>query len=271
MLGDNAYTTGTDLQYTEALFDVYRDILRNTVLWPVPGNHEFGASDSPSQSGPYYDAFTLPTAGEAGGAGSGTEAYYAFDYGNVHFVCLDSYDSDTNPAGAMMTWLSNDLAANDQPWIVAFFHHPPYTKGSHDSDSEGGLIDMRTDALPILEQHGVDLVLSGHSHAYERSMYLHGHYGASGSLTPAMVLDSGDGKVGGDGAYVRAPASSDGAVYVVAGSSGQTSGGALNHPAMYLSLNELGSLVVDVDGATLTATFVDDVGQSLDTFTIDKN
>jgi hypothetical protein len=102
-------------------------------------------------------------------------------------------------------------------------------------------------------------------------MYLHGHYGSSGTLTPAMILDSGDGTIGGDGAYVRAPASTDGAVYVVAGSSGQASGGSLNHPAMYISLNELGSLVLDVDGAALTATFVDDAGQSLDAFTIDKN
>jgi len=93
MLGDNAYDDGTDAQYTAAVFDVYPDILRDTPLWPVPGNHEFGASDSPTQTGPYYEAFTLPTQGEAGGLPSGTEAYYSFDYGNIHFVALDSQDT----------------------------------------------------------------------------------------------------------------------------------------------------------------------------------
>ena len=44
--------------------------------------------------GSYYDSFTLPTGGEAGGLASGTEAYYSFDYANVHFVCLDSQDTD---------------------------------------------------------------------------------------------------------------------------------------------------------------------------------
>ena len=93
----------------------------------------------------------------------------------------------------MMTWLTNDLAANDKEWVIAFWHHPPYTKGSHDSDTEGRLIDMRENALPILESYGVDLVLSGHSHSYERSHLLDGHYGTSDTLTGAMILDNGGG------------------------------------------------------------------------------
>ncbi len=270
MLGDNAYDDGTDAEYQEAVFDVYGAVLRNSVVWSTLGNHDGHSADSGAQSGPYYDIFTLPRQAEAGGVASGTEAYYAFDYGDIHFVCLDSYDSDRDPTGPMLTWLANDLAANAQPWTIAFWHHPPYSKGSHDSDSEGALVDMRENALPILEAHGVDLVLGGHSHAYERSMYLNGHYDDSSTLTPSMILDSGDGQVGGDGAYTRAAGSTDGAVYVVAGSSGQTSGGSLDHPAMFISLNELGSLVLDVDGSTLDATFLDDAGAVRDTFTISK-
>ncbi len=74
---------------------------------------------------------------------------------------LDSYDSDRTPGGNMLQWLESDLVLNDKPWLIAIWHHPPYTKGSHNSDTEGGLIDMRQNALPILEAWGVDLVLTG--------------------------------------------------------------------------------------------------------------
>jgi hypothetical protein len=46
----------------------------------------------------------------------------------------------------MMTWLQNDLAATNKAWIIAFWHHPPYTKGSHNSDTETQLIEMRQNA-----------------------------------------------------------------------------------------------------------------------------
>src|SRR5688572_25498648 len=100
----------------------------------------------------------------------------------------------------MLTWLENDLAATVQPWIIAFWHHPPYTKGSHNSDTESDLIQMRQNALPILENYGVDLVLSGHSHSYERSYFIDGHYGLSGTFSSMHQIDSGDGRVSGDGA-----------------------------------------------------------------------
>jgi len=271
MLGDNAYNDGTDEEYQRAVFEMYPDTLRNAVLWPTLGNHDGHSAESATQTGPYYDIFTLPTSAEAGGVPSGTEAYYAFDYANVHFVCLDSYDSNADPDGAMMTWMENDLAATAQPWVVAFWHHPPYTKGSHDSDSEGRLVDMREFALPILEAYGVDLVLSGHSHSYERSMLLAGHYGTSDTLTGAMKVDSGDGREDGDGAYSKPGSTAEGAVYLVAGSSGKTSSAALDHPAMYISLLELGSVVLDVDDARLDATFLDDSGSVQDSFTIRKD
>src|SRR5437762_1050819 len=276
MLGDNAYSDGTDSEYQTAVFDAtdgYPTMLRKSVVWPTFGNHDSHSADSSSQSGPYYDIFTLPKSGEAGGVASGTEAYYSFNYANIHFVCLDSSDSDRSPSGAMLTWLKADLNANSQQWLIAYWHHPPYSKGSHDSDSESELQQMRQYANPILESHGVDLVLSGHSHAYERSYLLNGHYGSSSTLTSAMILDKGDGRVDGNGAYEKpvAPTPNKGAVYTVAGSSGQTSGGSLNHPAMYVSLNVLGSMVLDVNGAQLDAKFLNSSGSTQDHFTINKD
>ncbi|HZM71402.1 MAG TPA: metallophosphoesterase family protein, partial [Candidatus Cryosericum sp.] len=248
MLGDNAYSDGTDGQYQSAVFSMYPEMLRTAVVWPTLGNHDAHSADSGTQSGPYYSIFTLPKRGEAGGLASGTEAYYSFDYGNIHFICLDSADSNRSTSGAMLKWLQADLTATDQNWIIAYWHHPPYSKGSHNSDSESELVQMRQNALPILEQGGVDLVLSGHSHSYERSFLLDRHYGSSSSLTSAMKLDGGNGRVDGTGAYEKpspGPAPHEGAVYVVAGSSGQTGGGSLNHPAMFVSFNTLGSVALD--------------------------
>jgi acid phosphatase type 7 len=79
---------------------------------------------------------SLPTMGQAGGVPSGTEAYYSFDHANIHFICLDSNDSPRDADGAMAQWLRADLAATTRDWIVAFFHHPTYTKGTHDSDKD---------------------------------------------------------------------------------------------------------------------------------------
>jgi hypothetical protein len=127
--------------------------------------------------------------------------------------------------------------------------------------------------LPILESAGVDLVLSGHSHSYERSFLIDGHYGSSTTFTASMKKNGGSGRTDGTGAY-RKPtygvAAHEGAVYAVAGSSGQTSGGLLNHPAMFVSLNSLGSLVLDVNGNRLDATFIDQAGVRRDYFTIVK-
>ncbi len=250
MLGDNAYSNGTDSEYQNAVFNTYPTILRNKVLWSTRGNHENSASV-------YYGIFDHPTLGEGGGFPSGTESYYSFDYGNVHFICLNSDESgfSSNPGSAMYVWLEQDLADTTQDWTIAFWHHPPYSKGSHNSDSESKLIYMRENALPILEAGGVDLVLSGHSHAYERSYFLNGHYRDSSTFNVNdHVVQLGDGKVDGNGAYQKCDL--DGAVYIVAGSSGKTSGGSLNHAAMYVSFSRLGSLIIDVNNSRLDSRFL---------------
>ena len=273
MLGDNAYNSGTDTEYQAAVFDMYPQMLRKSVLWPTLGNHDTASSSNPPSSLPYFQMFTLPTAGQAGGVASGTKNYYSYDFGNIHFVCLDSMASSRGAGSPMLTWLENDLAANTKDWLIAYWHHPPYSKGSHDSDSDSIMTQMRANVLPILESYGVDLVLTGHSHSYERSYLLDGHYGTSSTLTAAMKLDSGSGRPAETGAYVKpslGPHAHQGAVYAVAGSSGQTSGGALNHPAMFISLNNLGSMVLDVNGAQLDAKFLRETGAIADSFTILK-
>lgn len=270
MLGDNAYYYGTDAEFQWAVFDKHAGLLRQSVLWPAFGNHDGYSANGATQTGPYFDVFTLPTNGEAGGVPSGTEAYYSFDYGNIHVVVLDSEDAIVDNPAAMLDWLAADLDETDEGWIIALWHHAPYSKGSHDSDGEDKMVRMRARALPILEDHGVDLVLAGHSHAYERSFLLDGHYGVSSTLTSDMILDGGDGRPGGDGAYTKLPGPHHGAVYVTAGNAAGLLGGPLNHPAMQTSLLRLGSMVIDVDGDWLDALLLDESGNQIDSFTIHK-
>lgn len=271
LLGDNAYYSGTDDQYQQAIFDMYPEVLRQSVLWPTIGNHETYSTLS-FDDFPYLHIFTLPQRGEAGGMPSGTKRYYSFNYGNIHFVCLDSMSSDRLTGSPMLQWLEQDLGANTNDWLIAFWHHPPYTKGTHDSDWEIELVEMRENALPILERYGVDLVLCGHSHVYERSYLLNGHYGTTDTFRSDMRVNAGDGRINGNGPYTksaRGPLPNQGAVYVVAGSSGQLGGGSLNHPAMYVSMNAMGSMVLDINGNRLDAQFLGLSGV-LDSFTILK-
>lgn len=275
LLGDNAYILATDSDYQNAVFNAHAPLLRKVAPWPTFGNHEGFSSNSITETGPYFQMFTLPKAGEAGGVPSGTEAYYSFDFANVHFIVLDGNSSSTAPAGAMMTWLEADLQATTADWLIAFWHHPPYSKGLlHDSDLEAREIEMREKVVPVLEDYGVDLVLNGHSHNYERSYLLDGHYGFSSTLDPfTMVLDAGDGDPAGDGIYRKpsvGPAAHEGAVYVVAGSSSEVRNATLNHPAMKVGLLQLGSLVLDIDANRLTGSFLNSTGAITDTFTIEK-
>ena len=270
MLGDNAYETGTDAEYQSAVFDIYPTMLRKSVLWPTIGNHDTAQATTVPPTLPYFQIFSLPAAAEAGGIASGTEKYYSFDYANIHFVCLDSMTSARSTMGPMLTWLQNDLAATTKQWIIAFWHHPPYSKGSHDSDVETELLEMRQNALPILEDYGVDLVLSGHSHSYERSYLIDSHYGLSTQFISAMKKDGGSGRPEETGAYRKATAPHNGAVYAVAGNSGQTSPGALNLPAMFVSMSNLGSLVLDVTGNRADVKFIRETGAVADSFTIVK-
>lgn len=276
MLGDNAYETGSDVQYQAAVFDTYPTILRNTVVWPTFGNHDSYTLDG----APYFDAFTLPKNGEAGGVPSDTEKYYSFDHGDIHFICLDSQGSSRSAQGAMLQWLASDLAAASRNWIIAYWHHPPYTKGSHDSDTETELVEMREGAVPLLEAGGVDLVLGGHSHAYERSALIDGFYSTPTTAAGGIVLSPGGGREEESGAYQKPNATGRaGAIYAVMGSSGRLGpwvGGSeaitnpVPHPVMFTSLRYNGSLLIDVDGDRLDARFIDSSGGERDHFTLLK-
>jgi len=188
LLGDNAYSNGTQTEYNTKFFAYYQnDIMKNAVLWPAPGNHDYNSGASTSTTVPYFSIFSTPANGEAGGLPSGNPAYYSFDYGNIHFISLDSYGTvgtktmyDTT--GAQAVWLKQDLANTNKTWKIAYWHHPPYTMGSHNSDFEPDLFLIRNNFIRVLERLGVDLILCGHSHLYERSKLMKGHFGLESSF-----------------------------------------------------------------------------------------
>jgi hypothetical protein len=270
-VGDMAYGDGTDVQFQHNFFEPYQETLRNTVCWPSMGNHEGHTSRGISGFGPYYDAYVVPTRGEVGGAPSGTEAYYSFDIEDAHFICLDSHDLDRSPDAAMAQWLRADLEQAKGKWMIAFWHHPPYTKGSHDSDLENQLIEMRENFMPILESAGVDLTLTGHSHIYERSMLMDGAY-ATPTVGEGVILDDGDGRIAGDGPYRKSDGlyPNEGSVSIVAGHGGTGLSRSGTLPVMREIILEHGSVLLDIDGDTLTGTMLNKEGKIRDIFNIVK-
>lgn len=271
-VGDMAYSHGTDPQFQERFFAPYQETLGRTVCWASMGNHEGHSSDGKKGIGPFYDAYVCPTNGEAGGVPSGSEAFYSFDHGQVHFICLNSYDLDRRPTGRMAQWLQRDLAATQSRWIIAYWHHPPYTKGTHNSDTEKELVEMRKFIMPILEEGGVDLVLSGHSHIYERSMLIDGAY-VTPTTAEGVILDDGDGRPDGDGPYRKSVAKTphNGTVAVVTGHGGALGRNSLGvMPIMRSIVLDHGSTILDIEGDTLTGTMLDLRGKERDRFAIVK-
>ncbi|MEO8552317.1 MAG: metallophosphoesterase [Kofleriaceae bacterium] len=156
-LGDIAYEEGTATQLQTEFFAIYRDILRYVPVYPTIGNHERRTA----RGAPYFEAFVLPE----------PERYYSFDWGDVHFVAIDTTHRDAE----QLVWLDKDLTANKLPWTIVYGHHPMYT-----NSLRGPQMWVRRSFAKIVTDHKVDLVLSGHEHQYERFKVAGVNYVVSG-------------------------------------------------------------------------------------------
>jgi len=292
LLGDNAYRDGEDAQYQTNFFNIYKNnLLKKYPLYPAPGNHDYhdvefsAAVAQKTHQVPYYQNFTMPVNGEAGGVPSNNEAYYSFDIGNIHFLSLDSYGMEEQSTrmydtlGSQVQWIKKDLDANkNKGWVIAYWHHPPYTMGSHNSDRETELVKIRENFISILERYGVDLILCGHSHLYERSKLMKGHFG------PEQTFDSSKNNLSQSSAiydgnknscpYIKNDANNQGTVYVVSGSAGALGPkqASFPHNAFYYSNNDIGgATMLEVNANRLDLKWVCADGVIRDKFTMMKN
>jgi len=169
MMGDNLYGGETPRDFETKFSEPYKKLLDDKVkFYATLGNH-----DLPLQVN--YQNFNM----------NGKE-YYRFKKGNVAFYSLNSNYMDKK----QVEWLESELAKDTSDWKVCFFHHPPYSSAKkHGSDNQ-----LREVVEPIFVKYGVDVVLSGHDHVYERIKPQQGIYyfvsGAGGQLRAGDVKPS---------------------------------------------------------------------------------
>lgn len=289
LLGDNAYGRGTDAEYQKNFFDIYKDnLLKKYPLFPAPGNHDYyGAKGAKiNRNVAYFKNFSMPVRGEAGGVPSHSSAFYSFDIGNIHFISLDSYGKEKgytrlyDTLGPQIRWVKKDLAAyrnKKRGWVIVYWHHPPYTMGSHNSDNEGELVQIRTNVLRIMERYGVDIILCGHSHVYERSRLMKGHYGNEMSFMASKhVLNNSSALYNGSSLscpYIKDSANK-GTVYVVTGSAGALGGRqkTFPHNAMFYSNDRIGGAsMIEVNENRLDFKWISADGEIRDYFVMMKD
>src|SRR5919107_1519720 len=157
--GDVVYPAGEQRHYERRFFAPYRNLIKTVPLFPVLGNHDVRKGNGAA----FLENFHPPL----GSVGS-TKRYYSFDWGNTHFVALDSElyhgDRGADPE-EQRDFLERDLATTRKRWRIVFLHRSPYGSSRHGGDEK-----VREDLEPHFVKHGVGLVFSGHDHVYERTV-----------------------------------------------------------------------------------------------------
>lgn len=186
--GDVVYDSGEFDEYRKRFFPYFGDLMRTVPILPVMGNHDTG---NPANMGqPFCDVWTPPDnmatlaarkppytvlkrrANNGEGPVSDSQQAlrnYSTDARDCHFVGLDTSADHDTIRDFIVPWLKKDLATakkNGAKWIIAFWHHPPYTHGGYrDNSLQWG--DVRELLVPVLREAGVQLVLNGHDHNYQ--------------------------------------------------------------------------------------------------------
>lgn len=164
-IGDFVNDAHADQQWGE-VFDAFSYTLGTQNLLSTPGNHEYEGG----LSGQWSSQFPYPANGPQGTGPVYDElagTVYFSDHEGVRFVSLNSNVTGTEALQIQAEWLEQTLSNNPQQWTVVYFHHPIYSL-----DEGRNNLGIRLSWGPILERHNVDLVLSGHDHAYGRGNLL---------------------------------------------------------------------------------------------------
>jgi acid phosphatase type 7 len=146
--GDNAYPRGTAEEFQKCYDPNWGRFKART--YPTPGNHEYYSPNG----NPYYAYFGAR-------AGAGEKGYYSYELGEWHVVALNS-NIDAQTGSEQDRWLKADLAANPKACTLAYWHHPVFSSGVHGNDPK------MKDIWQTLYTAGVDVVVNGHDHQYER-------------------------------------------------------------------------------------------------------
>jgi hypothetical protein len=157
--GYDAFLALGDLQYENGAYEAFMTSYDPSwgrvkgITRPAPGNHEYYTENAAG----YYRYF-------GAAAGDPTKGYYSFDIGDWHLVALNSNCADVGcEAGSEQEqWLRADLAAHPTACALAYWHHPRFSSGEHGDDP--GMADL----FRAADEGGVDVVLNGHDHHYER-------------------------------------------------------------------------------------------------------
>lgn len=152
-------------------FDPAASLVQNACVFPGFGNHEDDIRTTNCAAGTqrlwYDDLFSWP------GKTAGTH-WYAFSYGCVRYVALDTtVDFWTDATGTQLRWLKQELASSafsSAKWQIVYFHHPPYSCSATSGDEAEIRPKIQTYLVPLFTQYGVDVVVNGHRHNYERSL-----------------------------------------------------------------------------------------------------
>jgi hypothetical protein len=238
LAGDVIYPDGEPEGMDPRFFTPYASLLPGVPFYLALGNHDYQTDCGE----PYLDNFCLPT------SSAGGERYYSFETADVHIASVDSGFCD--PGGFVcspllvvleqLLWLDMDLADSDARWKVVFFHHSPYSDSNH-----GDNLLAQALLVPILEERGVDLVITGHDHCYERF--------------PPLVEGSPD---------------PSGPRYLVAGTGGAGVYPIDPGPLLEVGVEAHGTLLLDVSGNQVRGRFVSaepgTFGQVMDDFTMSK-
>lgn len=189
--GDIAYDNGTERDFTLRHFNVYRELLSGTPFFVSTGDHDLRTRGGE----PYDRAFEWPNPQPGG-------RYYAFRWGRVQFVSLDTSDETLagrrlrDGRGDQLPWLRAvlDSAQRDPAvdWTIVYTHAPFYS-GATGLGGHGSDIQLRRHVESIFLQYGVDLVLSGHDHHYQRSHPVRGGRRVPPGCGPVYIVTGGGG------------------------------------------------------------------------------
>jgi acid phosphatase type 7 len=242
-------------------------------------------------NGPETPAYQTPVMGPTGaidtfrgcaGPRFPRMANYSFDYGDVHFQCLDSNRYvDPNDA-RLQRWIAADLANTDAIWRFVIFHHPPFNVGAEHYEAQ----HMRVLA-PLFESHQVDFVLSGHEHNYQRARPIRFSPNGRGKSADVAAKDRRVPGIftvdtGFDGLHNTRP---DGVLYVVTGAGGKQlyDPGFTDNPSLWKHIEDENAdyvakmvtdrhslTVFDVENTSVTMVQIDEAGSEIDRIRVTK-